>query len=223
MKLVREHINEKFTEDSDPIKDMGIGLITKLKQEYISSHWLYVQPKKSKGFPWNKYQAPSQRHPTEDEVTLDMLFDYCLRDRTGKYGISVVEALIDAGADVNMSYSFQSPFYIAINKGIDYVKLFISKVDKIKDLNRLCYTAILEKKLDIAELFVKAGADIKFQGNICIRSASKYNLTDSVKWLLDKGANPNVLDYYCLQQALRNKNYELTDIFFKEYEKSHKK
>ena len=25
MKLVREHINEKFTADSDPIKDMGIG------------------------------------------------------------------------------------------------------------------------------------------------------------------------------------------------------
>jgi hypothetical protein len=25
MKLVREHINEKFTEDSDPIADMGIG------------------------------------------------------------------------------------------------------------------------------------------------------------------------------------------------------
>ena len=27
MKLVREHINEKFTQDSDPIKDMGIGEI----------------------------------------------------------------------------------------------------------------------------------------------------------------------------------------------------
>jgi hypothetical protein len=25
MKLVREHINEKFTEDSDPIHDLGIG------------------------------------------------------------------------------------------------------------------------------------------------------------------------------------------------------
>jgi len=25
MKIVREHINEKFTEDSDPIKDLGIG------------------------------------------------------------------------------------------------------------------------------------------------------------------------------------------------------
>jgi hypothetical protein len=26
MKLVKEYLNEKFTEDSDPIKDMGIGL-----------------------------------------------------------------------------------------------------------------------------------------------------------------------------------------------------
>jgi len=26
MKLVREHINEKFTQESDPVKDMGIGL-----------------------------------------------------------------------------------------------------------------------------------------------------------------------------------------------------
>ena len=26
MKIVREHINEKFTEDSDPIQDLGIGL-----------------------------------------------------------------------------------------------------------------------------------------------------------------------------------------------------
>jgi hypothetical protein len=28
LKLVREHINEKFTQDSDPIKDMGIGVVT---------------------------------------------------------------------------------------------------------------------------------------------------------------------------------------------------
>jgi len=27
MKLVKEHINEKFEEESDPIKDMGIGTI----------------------------------------------------------------------------------------------------------------------------------------------------------------------------------------------------
>ena len=26
MKIIREHINEKFVEDSDPIRDLGIGL-----------------------------------------------------------------------------------------------------------------------------------------------------------------------------------------------------
>ena len=29
MKIIREHINEKFTEDSDPVEDMGIGLYIK--------------------------------------------------------------------------------------------------------------------------------------------------------------------------------------------------
>ena len=33
MKLVREHINEKFTQDSDPIEDMGIGFLGFLKSE----------------------------------------------------------------------------------------------------------------------------------------------------------------------------------------------
>jgi len=30
MKIVREHINEKFTEDSDPIQDMGIGTLAQI-------------------------------------------------------------------------------------------------------------------------------------------------------------------------------------------------
>ena len=34
MKLVREHINEKFKEDSDPISDLGIGLLSNIKKEY---------------------------------------------------------------------------------------------------------------------------------------------------------------------------------------------
>ena len=32
MKLVREHINEKFTKESDPIQDMGIGLMHKITE-----------------------------------------------------------------------------------------------------------------------------------------------------------------------------------------------
>jgi len=39
MKYVREHINEKFTADSDPLHDMGIGpkgIVDELKKKY---HW----------------------------------------------------------------------------------------------------------------------------------------------------------------------------------------
>jgi hypothetical protein len=32
MKLVREHINEVFTDESDPIKDMGIGIVPKIEK-----------------------------------------------------------------------------------------------------------------------------------------------------------------------------------------------
>jgi hypothetical protein len=37
MKLVRESLNEKFTDVSDPIKDMGIGLRHKIK-EFMEEH-----------------------------------------------------------------------------------------------------------------------------------------------------------------------------------------
>jgi hypothetical protein len=37
MKLVKEHINEKFTEDGDPIRDMGIGL------KHLVKKWLEEQ------------------------------------------------------------------------------------------------------------------------------------------------------------------------------------
>ena len=36
MKIIKEHINEKFTEDSDPISDMGIGVNVKFKK-YIKN------------------------------------------------------------------------------------------------------------------------------------------------------------------------------------------
>ena len=38
MKYVKEHIDEKFTEDSDPIRDMGIGIEYKLKQWCKEQH-----------------------------------------------------------------------------------------------------------------------------------------------------------------------------------------
>ena len=55
MKLVKEHINEKFTEESDPIQDMSIGIGGLLKQ-------------------W----ANERRLPTITKLNLENLLIYCI-------------------------------------------------------------------------------------------------------------------------------------------------
>jgi hypothetical protein len=42
MKLVKEYINEKFTLDSDPIQDLGIGVIVKIK-EWLEKNSEYIE------------------------------------------------------------------------------------------------------------------------------------------------------------------------------------
>jgi len=42
MKLVREYINEKFKEESDPIRDMGIGE-QYIKKCYMNKHIKYIK------------------------------------------------------------------------------------------------------------------------------------------------------------------------------------
>jgi|ADurb_Oil_02_Slu_FD_contig_21_2642281_length_542_multi_3_in_0_out_0_1 hypothetical protein len=51
MKVVREHINEKFTEKSDPVKDMGIGKIN-FKEEFLQQ---YLIPATSLYEEWQDY------------------------------------------------------------------------------------------------------------------------------------------------------------------------
>jgi hypothetical protein len=43
MKIVREYLYEKFTEEGDPIQDMGIGLLPKYK-EVLGQRYKYVYP-----------------------------------------------------------------------------------------------------------------------------------------------------------------------------------
>ncbi len=42
MKLVKEHINEKFEEHSDPIKDMGIGINKNMIKKWILENTEYT-------------------------------------------------------------------------------------------------------------------------------------------------------------------------------------
>jgi hypothetical protein len=54
MKLVKEHINEKFEEQSDPIKDLGIGIEHEIKEklDYL----------RNQNFTFNISVYPNKRH-----------------------------------------------------------------------------------------------------------------------------------------------------------------
>jgi hypothetical protein len=81
MKIVREHIDEKFTEDSDPIRDMGIGM----KQQY--EKWVRDS--------FNKQGRNFWPQPFEDDVNLAL--QVCTY--YGKQDF--VEYLLNLGADIH--------------------------------------------------------------------------------------------------------------------------
>ncbi len=199
MKLVKEYINEKFAQDTDPIKDMGIGLIDVLKKEYAKENSYY----------WHKIEP--------DQVSLSDLMTYCITRE--KYGLDVIETLLAAGVNVNdKDHNFLS---LAVVRGMNFVKFLLNKGAKpTADRSLALGNAIKNKKFDIAELLISKGASIKAVGLEKLTDAVKYDDVVVVKWLLDKGVNPNGYNYRALKYALKNKNYELVDIFVDEYKKS---
>jgi hypothetical protein len=195
MRLVREHINEKFTEDSDPITDMGIGVINQLKEEYLAFYSKY-----------HHYGIPK----TKEEITIDHLLNFCFN--TNK-SIEIIELLLQNGADLN------SHFTQAITKGLDFLKLFINRGLIIeKNNSKIAFSVALNnEKLDIADYFINE-LNLPLQNkNSLILRYSKYNKTESVKWLIKHGADPTIYNYCVLRYALKNKNFELLDIGVKEY------
>jgi ankyrin repeat protein len=196
MKLVKEYLNEKFQEESDPIHDMEIGLITQLKKEYAAENsyaWYNILP---------------------ENVKLSDLMTFCLRKE--KYGLDVIQALLDAGVDINdKDYSFLAN---AVYRGMDFVKFFLNKGAKpTADRSLALGNAIQHNNFDIAELLLSKGASIKAVGLEKLTAAVKDNDITLIKWLLDKGVNPNGYNYRALRFALKDKNYELADMFVKYY------
>lgn len=124
MRLVREHINEKFTQDSDPIHDLGIGI------EASIENWLVKEfnhlSNTSYGFLYSSvisYRDSGDIQKANDSLLVlcanegkTEFVDYLLKHknvdvhhdvdlalrRASHYGhAEIVKLLIDAGADVH--------------------------------------------------------------------------------------------------------------------------
>jgi hypothetical protein len=113
MKLVREHINEIFTEDSDPVHDMGIGLINQ------------IQKTVKKRYDKDRFNlcVASDNMPYIDNLSLEYMLTSCIYHHEKLFTKFL---LTQEKIDVNFSDSIA--FRWACQWGnLEIIKLFIEK------------------------------------------------------------------------------------------------
>jgi hypothetical protein len=134
MKVVRENINEKFTEDSDPVEDMNIGMKVKLKKfaEQVS-----IDPDDIPDELNNLFVKAAERKRIDIlEYLLSIGVDINVKNTTYKATALTVAAdtkdcsdvlkfLIDHGADVNSRDTFNNTPIIMATYIKDYESMEI--------------------------------------------------------------------------------------------------
>jgi hypothetical protein len=100
MKIVREHINEKFVEDSDPVTDMGIGIRAQISRWMKENGWTdtddnaLAECAKHGKIEWIKFLLSLKNYPQTN-------IDIGLRFASYHGHLEVVKELLKAGANVH--------------------------------------------------------------------------------------------------------------------------
>lgn len=90
-------------------------------------------------------------------------------------------------------------FVDACDKGkTKMVKMIINYVDLEKCGKEALVEACMNKHLEIAVHLIENGVDFQFNNNKLLRKCAKYGYVDIVRYLVEKGADINVIDtkYY---------------------------
>ena len=175
-------VNEKFTEDSDPIHDMGIGMDVLIKQwieketgySYSKENLLWICARYGK-LEFVKYLLDRGYDVHEDD-------DYALQIASENGHTETVKVLLNAGADVHADddYALQ----LASRKG---------------------HTETVKALLD-------AGADVHIDDGWALQLAGNRGHTEVVKLLLDAGANVHAYNNSALRRASANEHTEVVKI-----------
>lgn len=108
--------------------------------------------------------------------------------------ISIVTFLLDNGAKVEEgNYAVLSS--AAKDDALDALKLILKNIapqDALEKKSEALSQAVMHEHFKAAKLLIKAGANINNDNGQSLRSASWRGELETVKFLLDNGANPNV-------------------------------
>jgi ankyrin repeat protein len=143
MKLVREYINEKFTNnDSDPIKDLGIGMFEQIKKflktglgvEYSFSDISSINGGLMLAFCADGGKTEYVRYLIENGANIHYQDDYAFRYSVKCNYIEIVKLLLDVGIDIKdvgiSLQRFHIPYVIDYSK--EYWKENKNKSEMIK-------------------------------------------------------------------------------------------
>jgi hypothetical protein len=217
MKLVREYINEKFAEESDPIKDMGIGLYSKRVFETIdqaAKYLMHLIPAiiNTNKIPYDiispttEYFMPRKYWNPLYEYIIKYIF---IKDNKVRaiYALNLLNALIiqlkaKGFKKINEKFTEESDAIHDMGIGMD------------KIINDWYDNLIIKSK---PSDFVKGKNDSQASKlDALLATASENNKINYVKYLLDKGADVNVGQAYPLRWALYLGHIKMAKLLIKE-------
>jgi len=216
MKLVREFITlfEKFTEDSDAVQDMGIGMpvyIEQVKKDIIDR---YIKSNGGGGAWFKPSQVDINRICTYPEITRHINRYY------QNYGVDLSLAMLAYLSSNNfIKIGATYSIYTALERGksIKKRKEFIEGLIKIgAKVKQHDINLSMGKDNDKMTQFLietamqqKRGKIVQKMLDMALKKALAHHKIEMILWLFDKGADPSLDKYAVLQWALANDETEL--------------
>lgn len=210
-------VNERFSEEGDPVEDMGIGIANVVKKfsdkmQYSDGVSLYERPARFLQYfliyaDWSEESLKDQKIELPKDLIIPML-KYILKQKinlneTGAYIGYQASSLKDRKLKHEV-------FKLLIDNGLEVTPAKIFEYFRKEDSKTIIY--IVENGLNKR----KEPNATKYKNRILIE-ASKNNHPEVVEWALNVGADPTVENYIALRGALEKNNVALAKTLAKKF------
>jgi hypothetical protein len=221
MKIIREHINEKFVEDSDPVTDMGIGIRAQISRWMKENRWTDTDDNALVTCAWvGKLEWVKFLIAAGTNIHIDI--EKALRNASYKGHLEVVKELIKAGADVHADKDCALRW--AMDAGqqdvVDFLEDYIANEKNTN--SRPVRESLLEKFVEDSDPVTDMGIGTRAQisrwmeerrqldtDDNALAECAEYGKLDWVKFLIAAGANVHFANDYALRWASYNGHLEV--------------
>ena len=190
----KQRLHEKFTEDSDPIADMNIGMMHQIKlwMESIGEPFKNKDNALVYSAAYGKLDFVEYLLAAGADVHTDN--DYALRGASIEGHTEMVKVLLTAGADVHAGddYALQLASYSGHTEVVKVLLTAGADVHAGKDY--ALRWASNYGHTEVVKVLLAAGADVHADKDYALRWASNYGHTETVKVLKDHIAKGNKVE-----------------------------